>query len=756
MDNFEFQEKLVREVTRVEDPNTIVGRGSMMPFNAANSGSRKLMNAVHVTHILEPFNPQSPYIMTGRENKFAQFSSAYQKAENDFQIVRKINKFSFNVKDKYGIHYWLILYNKDKDEFDVIERKSYEYVSESYGYLYDNDFIDSLLPGDWIATGDIIKRSTSYDDAGNRADGQNVLTMYLSDEDTREDAIKISDELIDMFTSPEIKPVSFMINDNDIPLNLYGDREFYQSFPNIGEQVNGCILCAMRKEKKDQAIYNQSVGRLQEIMMSDEKLIAEGEVIDINIYCNDPSILERSHYNAQLKFYYEESIRVAREIVETVEPLIKSNRRLTPDLQKLYSIQRGILDGKQFVNDRGRAFTNTMVEIVVMKRNKVNSGDKFANRYGGKGCTSIIVPREEMPILPDGRRVQMVLNTSGVPNRENAGQIFEVSINMRSNQLINYLRERKDMDVRSKFMMILDFLEIVSPKMYGAYKTLLDSLTPNCDFEDDGDDYNNKYVHAITDCRLEELMEDILKSDCLYICVEPITETASLNTIDELNKRFPFMTQIKPLMPIYDSNNEIRFVESRKKMTVGYQYIYRMKQYASEKFSVTSLSSTNIKSLPTRNSLKKTFKTLHASTPICMGTMETFDLLHIGPEYVISNLLLNSLSPHGRRLAEELLTGNPYDIDLVLDEDCSNRSVEILNAYLMTMGLELRFIKKMKEVKCEMLCEPIVFYDTLEEGIRFLNTDEKPMEDYIEKLMSNREMHILFEPIIFGKENKDA
>ena len=100
MDNFEFQEQLAREVERVKDPNNIVGRGSMMPFNAANSGSRKLMNAVHVTHILEPFNPEAPYIMTGRENKFAQFSSAFQKAKTDYQIIARIDKFSFDVKDK--------------------------------------------------------------------------------------------------------------------------------------------------------------------------------------------------------------------------------------------------------------------------------------------------------------------------------------------------------------------------------------------------------------------------------------------------------------------------------------------------------------------------------------------------------------------------------------------------------------------------------------------------------------------------------
>ena len=82
-------------------------------------------------------------------------------------------------------------------------------------------------------------------------------------------------------------------------------------------------------------------------------------------------------------------------------------------------------------------------------------------------------------------------------------------------------------------------------------------MTPNGNFEDSGEDYNSGYTHAVFESRLEQLMDDILKSDCLNICVEPITETMDLNKIDELNKRFPFMKQIKPLMPMYDSNNNL-------------------------------------------------------------------------------------------------------------------------------------------------------------------------------------------------------
>ena len=72
-------------------------------------------------------------------------------------------------------------------------------------------------------------------------------------------------------------------------------------------------------------------------------------------------------------------------------------------------------------------------------------------------------------------------------------------------------------------------------------------------------------------------------------------------------------------MPLIDSNGEIRYVESRRPIVYGYLYFYRLKQYAEEKFSVTSLSSTNIKNENTRNKASNNYKALYSRTPIRFG-----------------------------------------------------------------------------------------------------------------------------------------
>ena len=123
------------------------------------------------------------------------------------------------------------------------------------------------------------------------------------------------------------------------------------------------------------------------------------------------------------------------------------------------------------------------------------------------------------------------------------------------------------------------------------------------------------------------------------------------------------------------------------------QYVYRLKQYAEEKFSATSLSATNIRNENSKSKASKMYIQAHSSTPIKMGEMESNIYIHLSPEIYVTNLMLYSTSPQGRRNAEVLLTGDPYDIDVTLSDDAKSRSVEKLNATLKTMGLKLIFTK---------------------------------------------------------------
>lgn len=353
---------------KVDNPNHMLGKGLMMPFAASNSGSRKLMFGTQLEHRLPLLHPEVPFIQTGYENEFGLYSSSYVAAKSDIEVIAIIPKFEWIPKHQY----YIITVDHSNNKLGVIERREYKHITENYGYLYDNSILDSLEVGSKVAKGSALQKSMSFDEYDNRMDGCNMLTMYSACEDTMEDAIIISESASKKLASPLVKKVTVIINDNDIPLNLYGNIEEYKSFPNIGEETVNSILCGLRREKKEECLFSQSYSRLKELTISDERYTVSGRVVDINVYCNAPSRLEEYDYNAQLKMYYNNNVKMSTRIVETVKPYIDNGYTMEYDLQKLYSISNGVINGKQYFSER--AFSNIVLEVTLVEEITVLRG----------------------------------------------------------------------------------------------------------------------------------------------------------------------------------------------------------------------------------------------------------------------------------------------------------------------------------------------------------------------------------------------
>jgi hypothetical protein len=581
------------------------------------------------------------------------------------------------------------------NQLHVVERISYKHITESNGYLYDNKFLDSLRPTCVVPKGTVIKKSTGFDEYNNRMDGINLLTAYLSSDKSMEDGIVLSESAAKRFDSPLIHRVPIIINDNDILLNLYGDDMNYKTFPDIGEYIQDGILCSVRREKREERLFSQSYNRLRDIMMSDEKYTLSGQVVDINIYSNNPDALCDSYYNSQLKKYYDETYNMALQLVNVVEPLLDGHT-MTHDLQKLYYNCKYILEKRPYMKDK-KNFSNVIMEIVVMENIPIKKGDKLSNRYGGKGVVSEILPDRLMPKLAsNGEIIGMQYNSSTCVNRENAGQLFEVSINHISRHILDFIYTGL-VEIDEAFGLIYRFISLVSREQAEALKQTWDSL-------DNGDPFND--YHDILSDRMI-FIDEICKDKGILLSLKPASESLDIDKLAAIYEEFPWIKQDEIESPIEDSNGNIRYVKARRPIICGQQYIYRLKQYAEEKYSATSLSATNIRNENSRSKANKVYKGLYTKTPIRFGEMETGDMAHLGMEAVVINLMLHSTSPHGRRLSEDLLTGNPFNIDIKLDEDSKNRGVEILNVYLKTMGLRLKFEKRYKHLK-PLIHKPLI------------------------------------------------
>ena len=271
-------------------------------------------------------------------------------------------------------------------------------------------------------------------------------------------------------------------------------------------------------------------------------------------------------------------------------------------------------------------------------------------------------------------------------NRENAGQTFELSLTHIGNEII-YRIIRDKVTLEEAYNMIYTYINICSPEQARYLEERKNNMSK------------------------EELMffiESIVESGSIHLSMKPISDNMSIDKLIEIYNAFPWVTQNEIEVPLVGSDGKVRYINARRPVVVGKQYIFRLKQFAEEKFSATSLSATNIRNENTKSRAKKDFKELYPNTPIRFGNMETNNMNHLGADVVISNLMIHSVSPQGRRLVEQMYTGDPFKIDIKLDSNSKNRSAEIANTYLKTIGRRLKFLKKRKS-RPKLAISPISF-----------------------------------------------
>lgn len=681
-------EQMTLEAARIKKEEHLLGKDLLQPNTFSVSGSRKLLFSTQLDQKLPLLNPEPPLVQTGYENQLGMLSSSFLTADADYMILKKILKYSFTPD-----HYYLITKNAETNEIGIIERRSYTHNTESYGYLNNCSFIDSLEEGSGIIPkGTVYQKSTAFDEYNNRQDGVNLLTLHLANDKVKEDGIVVSKSAARKLASPFFKKVTIMVNDNDIPLNLYGDDNYYKFLPNIGESTKNGLLCGIRREKKDECLYTQSAHMLRNSIASDTNFTVSGTVIDIDIACNNLEKME-NEYMGQLRMYYDEYRRFASELTRFVGGYVKSGYKLSYELQKMYRKCMDVLAGKQFIKDN-KLFSCIIIEVTLMTQSVIEVGDKLTDRYGGKGVVSEIREDYLMPILDDGSVVEIIYDQYTPVNRGNPAQLMEISLNFIASRLLEYANNQI-FDAADFIEMYLKFIRILSPKFASYVEEVISPMT---------DEDTMLFINSMIESGM-------------YLSLEPVSEAVDLDKLEQIYDAFPFIKKYIASMPIVNSNGEIRYAPALRQVIAGKKYIYRLKQYAEDKFSVTSLSPTNIRGENCKSRSSKEYRTPYSKTPIQFGNMETGDLAHMGMDTVILNMMIYSVSPTTRRSCERMLTENPFTINIDLNEDASNRSAEIFNAYFKAMGYRLDFIKRPKGSSHPVMCMPIEMTATMENPI---------------------------------------
>ena len=365
-------------------PQQLVSVGAaMIPFLENDDATRALMGANMQRQAVPLLKAEAPIIGTGMEYRAAKDSGVTIVAKND-GVVDYVGDSKVKVlKDQPD----------ENGKYDIYEVLKFKKANQ--GTTFNQRPI--VKKGERVKAGDIIADGPSTD-MGELALGKNILIAFMTWEGYNfEDAMLLNERLVvdDILTSVHIEEHSCEARETKL-----GPEDITRDIPSVGDD--------MRKDLDEEGIIRIGAEvRSGDILVG--KVTPKGET-------------ELSPEERLLRAIFGEK---AREVRDTSLRVPHGETGVVVDVKK-YSRENG---------DELSPGISKVIRVYIATKRKISVGDKMCGRHGNKGVISRILPVEDMPFLPNGDPVQIVLNPMGVPSRMNLGQVLEVHLGLAAKKL---------------------------------------------------------------------------------------------------------------------------------------------------------------------------------------------------------------------------------------------------------------------------------------------------------------------------------
>ena len=358
-----------------------------IPFLENDDSNRALMGANMQRQAVPLLEPQSPIVGTGMEYVTGKDSGAAIICRND-GIVEKVEAKEIVVRRISEV-------GGKEVSGDTDRYRLQKFIRSNQGTCYNQRPI--VKQGDRVSKGEVLADGPSMEE-GELALGRNVLVAFMTWEGYNyEDAIIMSEKLVedDVFTSIHIEEYEAEARDTKL-----GPEEITRDIPNVGED----------------ALKN----------LDEDGIVRIGaEVTDGDILVGKVTPKGVTELSAEERLLHAIFGEKAREVRDT-------------SLRVPHGAGGIILDVKIFNREDGdelKPGVNQLIRVYIVQKRKISEGDKMAGRHGNKGVISKLLPEEDMPFLPDGTPIDIMLNPLGVPSRMNIGQVFELHLGMAAKKL---------------------------------------------------------------------------------------------------------------------------------------------------------------------------------------------------------------------------------------------------------------------------------------------------------------------------------
>ena len=352
---------------------------SLIPFLGNDDANRALMGSNMQRQAVPLIETEAPIIGTGMEHRAAKDSGVCVVAESD------------GIVDRVAGNRIIVL----GDDDTVVSYHLKKYTRSNQGTCINQRPLVKV--GDTVKSGDIIADGPSVDN-GELALGRNVLIGFMMWEGFNyEDAILLSERLVrdDVYTSIHIAEYECEARDTKL-----GPEEITREIPNVADD-------ALKDLDEEGVVRIGAEVHAGDILVG--KVTPKGET-----ELTPEERLYRAIFGEKVREVRDTSVRVP------------------------HGESGVVVDIKIFTRDQDEQLKHgvtKLVRVYVAQKRKISVGDKMAGRHGNKGVVSKILPEEDMPFLPDGTPLDIVLNPLGVPSRMNVGQLMEVHLGAAANRL---------------------------------------------------------------------------------------------------------------------------------------------------------------------------------------------------------------------------------------------------------------------------------------------------------------------------------
>jgi len=640
---------------------------SLIPFLENDDANRALMGSNMQRQAVPLVRSEAPYVKTGVESRAARDSGAVVLARAEGMVTAvRADRIEVTRSDGEVDHYRLEKFVRSNQATCINQRP----------VVRTRDFVTK---GQVLADGPCT-------DGGELALGRNTLVAFMPWEGYNyEDAIVLSERLVreDVLTSIHIEKYEIEARDTKV-----GPEEITRDIPNVGEEAlkdldeDGVVRIGAQVQAED-ILVGKVAPKGQEELTSEEKLV-------------------RAIFGEKAAEMRDTSLRVPHGEKGKVVDIKRFSRikyrcqKCEADYQVGKNQHRHYCDRcggelKRQPGDELLPGVNQLVRVYVAQRRKIMEGDKLAGRHGNKGVVAKILPEGDMPFLPDGTPVDVILNPLGVPSRMNIGQILETHLGLVAKEL--GIRFENPIFEGAKDSEIMSYFAVASKRF--RKRALHECVTEELDVSDGWYDEEADYdvVVAALTARLAQTDPAELERIAEYLALDPVewgnirgAEARASHLVDQLVARTAERVGFDPATGKYRLYDGRAGEPFNQPITVGEIYTMKLIHLVDDKIHARS---TGPYSLVTQQPLggKAQFGGQR------FGEMEVWALEAYGAAHTLQEILtIKSDDVMGRvKTYEAIVKGEP------IMEPGIPESFKILIKELQSLGLQLTVESKEAE-----------------------------------------------------------